>query len=908
MRYSTSVFAAVVIALITSHLQAADAPQYRRLSVKEYRDKMKAGWIGQIAGVSWAAPTEFKFRDTIMPESAMPKWQPRMINDAFGQDDLYVEMTFLRTLEQHGLDCTIRQAGIDFANSGYPLWCANDAGRKNLRKGIAPPDSSHPKFNKCPNDIDYQIEADFSGLIAPGMPNAAIALGEKFGRLMNYGDGMYAGQFMGALYAEAFFEKDIVKVVEAGLKAIPAESQYAEMVRDLLKWSKEVPSWEACWQLCQDKYRKNPEYQKASNGGIDCKINGAYVLMGLLYGKGDLDQTIIISCRCGQDSDCNPSSAAGVLFTTIGFANLPERFSKELNEKPLFSHTAYNVPGLLNVCESLARQAIKKEGGSVEKDASGDEVFVIPVKPAKPSSLELSWAPGPIANSTFTETEMSQITATGTPDTVKKAFEKFAPGWTIADCGTEMSPGLRAEALGRTNVFVTHPLDQNTACVLSRKMDVPAGKTTTLKLAVGHDPKGDWQLLVRADMQELLRKKIGKSTCSNNWLDVTVDLSEYAGKSVLIELFNKPTGWSYEAGYWSEISTTTATLDTSLVPGVVLDHSPKSSGKYIGSPSIAILPNGDYVASHDFFGPRANSRSNATSVVFSSADKGKSWRKIATITPLFWGKLFVHKDALYILGTRHEYGDMLIRRSTDNGKTWTEPKDSATGLLRKGSFHCAPCQTLLHNNRIWRSMEVFTGGPWGNFEAMVISAPVDADLLNADNWSFSERLPKNPAFSWLEGAVLLAPDNTIVNMLRTNGSGDDKAAIVHVAEDGKTLSFNPATDVIDMPGGGVKFTIRYDKATSRYWAIVNKQTNPKAFRNNLLLVSSTDLKAWRTEATLQNHADSSVHAWQYIDWQFEGNDIIYLSRTAFDDGLGGAHRAHDANFLTFHRIVDFRNP
>ena len=25
-----------------------------RLSVNEYRDKMKAGWIGQIAGVSWA--------------------------------------------------------------------------------------------------------------------------------------------------------------------------------------------------------------------------------------------------------------------------------------------------------------------------------------------------------------------------------------------------------------------------------------------------------------------------------------------------------------------------------------------------------------------------------------------------------------------------------------------------------------------------------------------------------------------------------------------------------------------------------------------------------------------------------------------------------------------------------------
>lgn len=84
--------------------------------------------------------------------------------------------------------------------------------------------------------IDYQIEVDFSGLIAPGLPKTVITLGEKFGRLMNYGDGLYGGQFVGAMYAESFFEEDLTRIVEAGLKAIPAGSQYAEMVRDVLKW------------------------------------------------------------------------------------------------------------------------------------------------------------------------------------------------------------------------------------------------------------------------------------------------------------------------------------------------------------------------------------------------------------------------------------------------------------------------------------------------------------------------------------------------------------------------------------------------------------------------------------------------------------------------------------------------
>ncbi|MDR1142335.1 MAG: hypothetical protein LBL62_11630, partial [Planctomycetaceae bacterium] len=163
------------------------AQEYREIPVKDYRDKMKAGWIGQIAGVCWGAPTEFKFNGVMIPEDKMPEWKPEMINNAFGQDDLYVEMTFLRSLEQYGLNISQRQAGIDFANSGYQLWHANDAGRKNLRRGFAPPDSGHPAFNIHADDIDYQIESDFSGLIAPGLPSVVLELGYKFGGLMNYG-------------------------------------------------------------------------------------------------------------------------------------------------------------------------------------------------------------------------------------------------------------------------------------------------------------------------------------------------------------------------------------------------------------------------------------------------------------------------------------------------------------------------------------------------------------------------------------------------------------------------------------------------------------------------------------------------------------------------------------------------
>ena len=396
---------------------AQDSLQFRRLSVKQYRDKMQAGWLGQMAGVGWGAPTEFKVRGAIIPADRMPPWQPSMINQ-HRNDDLYVEMTFLRTLESYGLEASIRQAGIDFANSGYELWHANDAGRNLLRQGIAPPDSGHPQFNGHADDIDYQIEADFAGIISPGLPHRAIALGELFGRLMNYGDGLYGGQFVSAMYSEAYFESDMLKLIQNALRSIPAESQYAEMVRDMLRWHEENPSdWEKTWQLVEDKYHKDPKYthglcSKASHGAllsIDAKLNGAYILMGLLYGESDPDKTIVISCRCGQDSDCNPSNAAGILFTLLGAAKVPARFTEKLDLETKFSHTPYSMPMVYDVCEKLARASIVQAGGRIEKDSSGEEVFVIPLQTPKPSPLEKSYAPGPSAGSRFSSEEMAKI-------------------------------------------------------------------------------------------------------------------------------------------------------------------------------------------------------------------------------------------------------------------------------------------------------------------------------------------------------------------------------------------------------------------------------------------------------------------------------------------------------------------
>jgi hypothetical protein len=205
------------------------------------------------------------------------------------------------------------------------------------------------------------------------------------------------------------------------------------------------------------------------------------------------------------------------------------------------------------------------------------------------------------------------------------------------------------------------------------------------------------------------------------------------------------------------------------------------------------------------------------------------------------------------------------------------------------------------------------------YRAFVMSAPVEADLLSAANWSCSNYLSSDSKWlrgnfgGWLEGNAVVTPGGEIVDILRVNGPLGRLAAVVRISSDGRKTNFNPQTDFIDFPGGSKKFTIRHDPQSNRYWSLTNyvlpadRDLSPAGARNTLALIESPDLHSWTVRCVLLHHPDTHQHAFQYVDWEFEGDDLIVASRTAYDDGIGGAHNAHDANFLTFHRVKDFRN-
>ena len=361
------------------------------------------------------------------------------------------------------------------------------------------------------------------------------------------------------------------------------------------------------------------------------------------------------------------------------------------------------------------------------------------------------------------------------------------------------------------------------------------------------------------------------------------------------------------------------------VPGRVINHKAASSGVFVGAPSITVMPDGNYVVSHNFTSIQKGDKGKVhKTAIFRSCDNGKSWNHLTEMGNQRWSTVFYHRGALYLIGTYKAFGNAVIRKSTDGGKTWTKPVDKKSGLIAEGRYHCAPVPVVKHDGRIWRAME---DAPRDReFRAFMMSAPIDADLLDADNWTFSNKLPYDENWydgkmrGWLEGNAVINPDGEVVNILRCAFSGEthNTAAIVEISEDGKKATFDPGKGFIKLPGGtSKKFTIRYDPQAKTYWSLVNwiqfkdlkylkEIQNPGRIRNTLALVSSKDLHEWTIERIVLHHPDIKNHAFQYVDWQFEGEDIIAVSRTAYDDGLGGAANYHDANYITFHRISNFR--
>jgi len=361
-------FVSAFIAGLIVIVSCKNSPEgFRTIKPAVLKDKIAGGWAGKMIGVTYGAPTEFRAQDKIFADSI--KWKPSDIKGSMWQDDIYVQLTFLMSMDKYGIDAPPKKFQEMFAKAGYPLWHANMQARKNYYDSIFVPASGSPEYNLHADDIDFQIEADYIGFMCPGMPQTASAIAEKIGHIMNFGDGVYGGIFVGALYSEAFFESDILKIIEKALGSIPAESDYSKIIMDVIKLHQQYPAdWKAAWKELEAKWGDVDICGAGSTFNIDAKLNGAYIVIGLLYGEGDLLKTLEITTRCGQDSDCNPSNAMAVLGVIKGFSGLPSDMQNGVKamSDSIFINTTYSFNSAVSSTEKYARNQILGNGGKID--------------------------------------------------------------------------------------------------------------------------------------------------------------------------------------------------------------------------------------------------------------------------------------------------------------------------------------------------------------------------------------------------------------------------------------------------------------------------------------------------------------------------------------------------------------
>lgn len=368
-----------------------------------------------------------------------------------------------------------------------------------------------------------------------------------------------------------------------------------------------------------------------------------------------------------------------------------------------------------------------------------------------------------------------------------------------------------------------------------------------------------------------------------------------------------------------------------FVPGIVVnylhpeDDAFLSSGNCTCSPSICRAPDGALLVSMDIF--KGGGGQDLTQI-FRSEDNGETWHYASSLRPCYWGSLFTHRDKVYLLNTSTEYGALQLYGSADGGYTWCGPTVLIPGGSRAaGGPHKAPMPVTEYNGRLWSGVEY---GSWQTRMHCpgVVSAPVDADLMDPASWSCTGFLPYDPekvtglvgtpVGGSIEGNVVPTPDGGLWDILRLQtGScvpNYGKAYVVRVDADhpDKLPAFER---LIDFPGNLSKFFIRRSPEDGMYYAFSNRVTlgDPAkkssdavnlAQRNVLTMLRSADLVHWEVRRDILNYADNCYGeddkkvGFQYPSFIFDGEDILLAVRTA----INNAENFHNANHITFHRV------
>lgn len=300
-------------ALKTSDQQSA--PQ--TLSAAVYLDKVHGAWQATMV----ANHTGLELQGVWLDEPGPGEGVDLLLLDEWStDDDTAIEWVALHILETHGLNPTYAQIRDEWvAHLNNDIWVSTRRARDLMDEGILPPETGSAALNPGGVwSIDAQLQTELFGLIAPGLPDEAGRRARTFAHITNSGLAIAASDYYARLYARAFFESDVPTLIQTTKEDFAPDSPIQQIVSAVQSWHKQHPNdWRITRQLIHDVYDHDPQWWAA-------QVNFAATIMALLYGEGELLQTINLAALAGWDADNNMATSAGLLGLIHGFANLPD--------------------------------------------------------------------------------------------------------------------------------------------------------------------------------------------------------------------------------------------------------------------------------------------------------------------------------------------------------------------------------------------------------------------------------------------------------------------------------------------------------------------------------------------------------------------------------------------------------
>lgn len=367
-----SCWSLLIFLLVSCVPQPVSDPEYLTLPADVYLDKVHGAWQAMMVADQTGQLHEGKYLHEPSPARSIELQLP----DHWTTDDgTAIEWVDLHILETHGLDPTYAQIRDEWRDHlNHDIWVATLRARQLMDQGVLPPDTGSAALN--PDGVwsmDAQLETELLGLIAPGLPDQAARRATYFAQITNSGLAVQASAFYADLYALAFFEADVPTLVEKAQTHFPADSEINQIVDNVQAWHKKFPDdWRNTRQLIRDAYDTDPAWWAS-------KVNFASTMMALLYGQGDLLQTMTIASLAGWDADDTATTSSGLVGLILGYDSLPESV-RNATDIYYNEDVTGNLPKYQTVSEistrtqAIAKKVVLQAGGRVE-----DATYLIPV-------------------------------------------------------------------------------------------------------------------------------------------------------------------------------------------------------------------------------------------------------------------------------------------------------------------------------------------------------------------------------------------------------------------------------------------------------------------------------------------------------------------------------------------------